>query len=191
MYNSTHPTHAHYIIIYVKEWLHFCFCTIQKTSFLNVNPKSVHFSFRVLPSIGFPQKKTVTFPFFCSLILVNTLFQFGRPALVRDLRPVTRSRCSFLKLRSMASCRNTDFMSVFCSAEVMYICISSMRPSAPPVSDISSSSWDRRLTNHSKLFWSRLIQKKSTFRSEFITPEISSAHWWSHLGHTFFTCRYL
>ena len=89
------------------------------------------------------------------------------------------------------------------------MCISSMRPSAPPVSDISSSSWDSRLTNHSKLFWSRLIQKKSTlthtgvntlskylqslatFRSEFITPEISSAHRWSHLGHTFFTCRYL
>ena len=52
---------------------------------------------------------------------IGTLFQFGRPALVRDLRPVTRSRCSFLKLRSMASCRNTDFMSVFCSAEVMYL----------------------------------------------------------------------
>ena len=43
-----------------------------------------------------------------------------------------------------------------------HMCISSMRPSAPPVSDISSSSWDSRLTNHSKLFWSRLIQKKST-----------------------------
>ena len=41
-----------------------------------------------------PQKKTVTLPFLCSLILVNTLFQFGRPAFVLDFSPVTRSRFS-------------------------------------------------------------------------------------------------
>ena len=33
-------------------------------------------------------------PFLCSRICVNTLFQLGLPAIVRDFRPVTRSRFS-------------------------------------------------------------------------------------------------
>ena len=37
---------------------------------------------------------------------------------------------------------------------------------APPCSACSISSCDRSLTNHSKLFWSRLIQKKSTCGGE-------------------------
>merc|ERR1719150_2465277 len=70
-------------------WTRKIFCVVlkyfQKTSFLKVNPNSSHLSLRVLPSAEFPQKKTVTFPILCSLILVNTLFQLGRPALVRLL----------------------------------------------------------------------------------------------------------
>ena len=46
------------------------------------------------PREELPQKKTVTLPFLCSLILVNTLFQLGRPAFVLDFSPVTRSRFS-------------------------------------------------------------------------------------------------
>ena len=69
---------------------------------------------------------------------------------------------TFLKLRSMASCKKTDFMSVFCRAEVTYMCISRNLPKEPPLSACSISSWDSKLTNHSKLFWSLLIQKKST-----------------------------
>ena len=43
-----------------------------------------------------------------------------------------------------------------CSACSIYLLM------APPCSACSISSCERSLTNHSKLFWSRLIQKKST-----------------------------
>ena len=57
----------------------------------------------------------------CCLSCVKTLFQLGLPALVLDLRPVTRSRFSFSCIRSRASCRPTAFMSVRCRADVMYL----------------------------------------------------------------------
>ena len=59
-----------------------------------MKPNSSHFSLRMRPREELPQKKTVTLPFLCSLILVNTLFQLGRPAFVLDFSPVTRSRFS-------------------------------------------------------------------------------------------------
>merc|ERR1712142_151792 len=124
----------------------------QNTSFLKMNPNSLHFCLRTLPSVGTPQKNTVTFPFLCSFTFAKILHQFGLPALVRDFRPVTRSRCSFLKFRSMASWRKTDFMSVFCRAEVTYMCISRNLSRVPPVSACSISSSDSKLTNPSKLF---------------------------------------
>ena len=80
---------------------------------------------------------------------------------------------------------------------------------APPCSACSISSCERSLTNHSKLFWSRLIQKKSTcarsrikvriivvftlftFLRLNMVEEMSSLHWYSHFGHFFFTCQYL
>ena len=64
--------------------------------------------------------------------------------------------------RSNASCRPTAFISVRCNADVMYICMSRKWPITPSCSDCSISSWDRSFTNHSKDFWSLLIQKKST-----------------------------
>ena len=99
----------------------------QKTSFLKVNPNSSHLSLRVLPSAEFPQKKTVTFPILCSLILVNTLFQLGRPALVRDFKPVTKSRFSYNKdvinnknsinCLLVATCNDMKLQWVFCWTE--------------------------------------------------------------------------
>lgn len=65
--------------------------------------------------------------------------------------------------KSRASCSPTAFMSVFCNALVMYICISRNLSMAPPSSACSISSWESRFTNHSKDLWSRLIQKKSTY----------------------------
>ena len=53
-------------------------------------------------------------------------------------------------------------MSVLWRAEVTYMCMSRNLLMAPPCSACSISSWDSSFTNHSKLFWSRLIQKKST-----------------------------
>ena len=55
-------------------------------------------------------------------------------------------------------------MSVFCNAEVMYMCMSRNLSINPPYSACSISSWVRRWTNHSKDRCSRLIQKKSTYR---------------------------
>ena len=138
-------------------------------------------------------------PFLCSRICVNTLFQLGLPAIVRDFRPVTRSRFScnvqvlsiilldkqymyvepisprrilslahelpvytFSWRRSNASCNPTAFMSVFCNAEVMYMCMSRKCPMTPSCSDCSISNCESNLTNHSNDFWSRFIQKKST-----------------------------
>ena len=49
--------------------------------------------------------------------LLNT----SLPALVLDLRPVMRSRCSFSCIRSRASCSPTAFMSVRWRADVMYL----------------------------------------------------------------------
>lgn len=57
-------------------------------------------------------------------------------------------------------------MSVFCSAEVIYICISKNRSIAPPSSACSISNCDRRFTNHSNERWSRFIQKKSTCQDQ-------------------------
>lgn len=77
-----------------------------------------------------------------------------------------KSRCglslTFSCSKSNASCSPTAFMSVFCSADVMYMCISRKRSMAPPSSACSISSCDRRFTNHSNDRWSLLIQKKST-----------------------------
>ena len=96
--------------------------------------------------------------------------------------------------RSRASWSPTAFMSVLCSADVTYMCMSRNLGEglmvygymdiygymygymeiygdifqfvhlliAPPCSACSISSCERSLTNHSKLFWSLLIQKKST-----------------------------
>ena len=61
----------------------------------------------------------------CCLSCVKTLFQLGLPALVLDLRPVMRSRCSFSCIRSRASWSPTAFMSVLCRADVMYLLIRS------------------------------------------------------------------
>lgn len=65
--------------------------------------------------------------------------------------------------RSSANCKPTAFMSVFCNALVMYICISKNLSMAPPSSACSISNWDSKLTNHSKDLWSLFIQKKSTW----------------------------
>ena len=48
---------------------------------------------------------------------------------------------------------------------------------SPPWTACSISSCERRLTNHSKLFWSRLIQKKSTFFKLNMDLSIWSDHW--------------
>ena len=64
--------------------------------------------------------------------------------------------------RSNASCNPTAFMSVFCNAEVMYMCMSRKCPMTPSCSDCSISNCESNLTNHSNDFWSRFIQKKST-----------------------------
>ena len=101
---------------------------------------------------------------------IFTSFQFGLPAWVRVLRPVIRSRFSFLWIRSKAICRPIAFMSVFDSADVMYMCISRKR-SKPLCSLCSISSSLNKLTNHSNDFWSLLIQKKSTYgmQQQFLT----------------------
>ena len=83
--------------------------------------------------------------------------------------------------KSRASWSPTAFISVLCRADVTYMCMSRNLDRnkeffffvlhclffdlliAPPCSACSISSWERSLTNHSKLFWSRLIQKKSTY----------------------------
>ena len=78
--------------------------------------------------------------------------------------PGTRySDITFSCSSSRASWSPTAFMSVFCRAEVMYMCMSRNRSMAPPCSACSISSCDSREMNHSKLRCSRLIQKKSTF----------------------------
>lgn len=64
--------------------------------------------------------------------------------------------------KSRANCRPTAFMSLFCRALVMYMCISRKRSIVAPSSACSISSWESRLTNHSNERWSRFIQKKST-----------------------------
>ena len=69
---------------------------------------------------------------------------------------------TFLCSRSSASWSPTAFISVFWSADVIYMCMS-RNLSDPPCSACSISSWDNRFTNHSKLLWSRFIQKKSTW----------------------------
>ena len=69
---------------------------------------------------------------------------------------------TFLCNKSSANCNPTAFMSVFCNADVIYMCMSKNRSIAPPCSACSISNWDSKLTNHSKDRWSRLIQKKST-----------------------------
>lgn len=78
--------------------------------------------------------------------------------------------------KSSASCSPTAFMSVFCSALVMYMCISRNRSIAPPSSACSISSCESRFTNHSNDCWSRLIQKKSTLRRFMIVGGISLDH---------------
>ena len=79
-----------------------------------------------------------------------------------DFGIIKKHDLTFLCSRSSASWSPTAFMSVFWSAEVMYICMSKNRSIEPPCSACSISSWDNKFTNHSKLLWSRLIQKKST-----------------------------
>ncbi len=121
-----------------------------------------------------------------------TLAQSGLPGCVRVRRPVMESFFSFLARRSRAICRPMAFISFLLRAEVMYMCISKKRPeniktcmiepSVPTASPSfsssllpsgSSSAWSssslvKRLTNHSKDFWSRLIQMKSTCRNEWM-----------------------
>ena len=70
---------------------------------------------------------------------------------------------TFLCNRSRASWSPTAFISVFWRADVMYMCISRNLSIDPPCSACSISNCDSRFTNHSKLLWSRLIQKKSTW----------------------------
>ena len=78
--------------------------------------------------------------------------------------------------KSRANCSPTAFMSVLCKADVMYMCISKKCPITPPCSDCSISNCDKSLTNHSNDFWSRLIQKKSTFFKLNILGKTSSLH---------------
>ena len=53
----------------------------------------------------------------------------------------------------------------FCLLHIFVVCLLHLLI-APPCSACSISSCERSLTNHSKLFWSRLIQKKSTWDRE-------------------------
>ena len=106
------------------------------------------------------------------------------------LANIKRSVCllTFSWSKSRASWSPTAFMSVRWRADVTYMCMSRNLSRnelirndkkadfinfqlcclfvdlliAPPCSACSISSCERSLTNHSKLFWSRLIQKKST-----------------------------
>ena len=81
-------------------------------------------------------------------------------------------------------------MSVFCSALVMYMCMSRNRPSLSSSGPrrlwaCSTSSWVSKCRNHSKDRWSRLIQKKSTLVKLYKRPAILSAEvhdfWqWGH-----------
>ena len=73
-------------------------------------------------------------------------------------------------------------MSVLCSALVMYMCMSRNLSMAPPISlACSISSWDNRLMNHSNERWSRLIQKKSTYKMIESVEKIQSNLYWSHM----------
>ena len=53
-------------------------------------------------------------------MLHHTLFQSGLPVWVLVFKPVMRSRFSFLWMRSKAIWRPIAFISVLCSADVMY-----------------------------------------------------------------------
>ena len=65
--------------------------------------------------------------------------------------------------RSRAICSPTAFMSFLERALVMYKCRSRNRSMKLPNSACSISNCESKCTNHSKLRWSRLIQKKSTY----------------------------
>ena len=73
-----------------------------------------------------------------------------------------QNEITFSWRRSRAIWRLTAFMSVLFKALVMYKWRSKKRSMTPPSSACSTSNWDNKWTNHSKLRWSRLIQKKST-----------------------------
>ena len=76
------------------------------------------------------------------------------------------NKFTFLCNKSSANCNPTAFMSVFCKADVIYMCMSKKRSIAPPCSACSISNCESKLTNHSKDLWSRLIQKKSTWKND-------------------------
>ena len=92
-------------------------------------------------------------------ISLKTLSQFGRPAIVRVFRPVirslfdwstdytffTHSPTTFWCNSSRASWSPTAFISVFCRAEVMYICMS--RNLVSKVSDCQSENSSIKLQN--------------------------------------------
>ena len=84
------------------------------------------------------------------------------PRRILSLAHELRAVYTFSWRRSNASCNPTAFMSVFCNAEVMYMCMSRKCPMTPSCSDCSISNCESNLTNHSNDFWSRFIQKKST-----------------------------
>ena len=102
----------------------------------------------------------------CIYIYSHTSFQLGRPAWVRVDSPVIRSFLSRRCMMLSAIWSPAPRMSVLALAAVMYssmsITFSTARPSSKLTSICSFSILFRSPTNHSKLFWSRLIQMKFT-----------------------------
>lgn len=69
-------------------------------------------------------------------------------------------------------------------------CLSIYLSMAPPSSACSISNWDNKLTNHSNDRWSRLIQKKSTFRRCITVCGISLDHSKLQRGHVWRAFQY-
>ena len=131
------------------------FKTTKNPVFFSV--RKLHFCFKLF----FWCKNWFFLPFFKLQIMLHfwnyTFFLRALWMMKKDSYKFT-----FLCNKSSANCNPTAFMSVFCKADVIYMCMSKKRSIAPPCSACSISNCESKLTNHSKDLWSRLIQKKST-----------------------------